>query len=192
MSGDNNHGHLYPSSRASRYLPVSCYPLRGFQVHALCTLVLTSACLGCSKPGTPQAHSIFSDVDERYIQPNGQLIFVNNAQIGCKLAAKHGMPCLFFFTAEWCTYCHRMAETAFADRHVGQLGQSFVCVLIDADREPELCQHFAVSAFPTVEFVSPDGQSLHRLVGQQSSSDLVAGMRSALARFAWRSNTLVR
>jgi thiol:disulfide interchange protein len=117
---------------------------------------------------------------------------VNNVEVGYKLAQERGLPCLFFFTANWCTFCHRMAETAFPDEQVGQLGQNFVCVLVDADRERGVCQYFAVSGYPTVEFVSPQGQSLHRLVGQQSAADLAVGMQSALGRYAWLSKSVVR
>jgi thiol:disulfide interchange protein len=99
---------------------------------------------------------------------------------------------LFFFTAKWCTFCHQMADTAFVDEQVGQLGQNFVCVLVDADLERGLCHHFSVSGYPTVEFVSPQGHSLHRLVGQQSPAHLAAGMQAALGRLAWLSDSLVR
>jgi len=166
--------------------------LRVLQVRLLCTVLLASACVGCGQSGGEQRQDITAGVDAQFLEQHGQLTFVNNVEVGCKLATAHGMPCLFFFTAEWCTFCHRMSETAFADEHVGMLGQNFVCVLVDADRERGLCNYFAVTGYPTVEFVSPQGQSLHRLVGQQSPADLAVGMQAALGRFAWINNSLVR
>jgi thiol:disulfide interchange protein len=154
--------------------------------------LLASACLGCGHSNREQHRDTLANVDSRYIEQHGQIRFVNNVEVGCNVAAEHGMPCLFFFTAEWCTYCHRMAETAFADKRVGQLGVNFVCVIVDADRERELCSYFSVTGFPTVEFVSPHGQSLHRLVGQQSPADLAAGMQAALGRYAWLDNSRMR
>jgi hypothetical protein len=55
-----------------------------------------------------------------------------------------------------------------------------------------MCQYFAVTGYPTVELVSSQGHSLCRLVGQQSAADLAAGMRTALGRYAWVTDTQVR
>jgi thiol:disulfide interchange protein len=166
--------------------------LRQWPIHIICIVLLASLGLGCGSSGPEQPQDILAGVDARFLEQHGRLTFVNNVEVGCQLAANRGMPCLFFFTAEWCTFCHRMAETAFADENVGLLGQNFVCVLVDADKERSLCHYFFVTGYPTVEFVSPQGQSLHRLVGQQSPADLVAGMQAALGRFAWLNNSLVR
>ena len=101
------------------------------------------------------------------------------------MAAEKNMPCLLFFTADWCTYCHEMEDTAFIDPQVAKMSENFVCVLVDADREKEVCGQFSISGYPTIQFVSSKGRVLNRLVGRQSATELVAGMRAALKRFAW-------
>ena len=142
---------------------------------------------GCGQAAS-EAPAFLASVDPTLIKRHGQLYFVNDVRTGCQIAAQDRMPCLFFFTADWCTFCHHMAATAFLEPAVGELGRSFVCILVDADRESELCRYFSVTGYPTVEFVSPDGHSLHRLVGQQSPTSIVAGMRAALGRYAWVSD----
>jgi thiol:disulfide interchange protein len=149
-------------------------------------------CVGCGRAESSSQAQVLTGIDPQIVEQHGQLYFVNDVKAGCQLATERGMPCLFFFTAEWCTFCHRMADTAFSDEQVGQLGQNFVCILVDADRETQYCRYFAVTGFPTVEFVSPHGHSLHRLVGQQSPSDLAAGMQAALGRFAWMNDSQLR
>lgn len=167
-------------------MPVAA-PRRDSACPALMVLLAT-LCVGCGQTKYDPHYAL----EPRFVERHGQLDFVNNVQAGCRLATERGMPCLFFFTAEWCTYCERMADTAFADPTVGALGRNFVCVLVDADREPELCRYFSVTGFPTIEFVTPRGHSLHRLVGQQSPADLAAGMHAALGRYAWLSETKLR
>ena len=164
-------------------------PPRKFPARTLLVVLLAAVCVGCGQAGVETKPAYLAELEARFVERHGQLYFVNDVKTGCHLATQHGMPCLFFFTAEWCTFCHRMADTAFADAAVGLLGQNFVCVLVDADRERDLCAYFAVTGFPTVEFVSPQGQSLHRLVGQQSPANLVVGMQAALGRFAWLSDS---
>jgi thiol:disulfide interchange protein len=155
-------------------------------------MLLASLCGGCGQQNAKTEPVFPADMNPLVVERHGQLYFVNDVQAGCRAAQQHGLPCLFFFTADWCTYCHRMADSAFSDAQVGLLGQNFVCVLVNADRDRELCAYFSVTGFPTVEFASPQGQSLHRLVGQQSASELAAGMRAALGRFAWLSDSQLR
>jgi thiol:disulfide interchange protein len=90
-------------------------------------LILASICAGCGSSEPEQSHDVLTGVDARFLERHGQLTFVNNVEVGWKLAQDRGVPCLFFFTAKWCTFCHQMADTAFVDDHVGQLGQNFVC-----------------------------------------------------------------
>ena len=115
----------------------------------------------------------------------GKLTFVQGAQAGYQLASTQKKPCLLFFTADWCTYCHRMEELAFTNESVAELAKQFVCVLVDADREQAACQKFEVTGFPTVQFISQKGQKLHKLIGMQTASDLAEGMKLALERTAW-------
>jgi len=139
--------------------------------------------LGC---GQNEASSVaLKDVQSKMLVPRGELLFVNDVKAGCRLAAEKNMPCLLFFTADWCTYCHEMEETAFVDPAVAQMSENFVCVIVDADLEKEVCGQFSISGYPTIQFVSSRGRVLNRLVGRQTATELMAGMRAALKRFAW-------
>jgi thiol-disulfide isomerase/thioredoxin len=170
--------------------PMPYASVRSFRVGLL--LAVVSVCAGCGQSGLEGKPEFLAELDSQFISPQGRLFFVNDVRRGCEVASQKGLPCLFFFTADWCTFCHRMAESAFVDDRVGELGQNFVCILVNADRERDLVGYFAVTGYPTVEFVSPHGQSLHRLVGQQSPEGLAAGMQAALGRFAWINGTQLR
>ncbi|NOY29178.1 MAG: thioredoxin family protein [Planctomycetes bacterium] len=149
-------------------------------------VVLALAVSGCQRAEQNAASlTALAGVQSKLLTQRGELLFVNEVEAGRDLATEKGLPCLLFFTADWCTYCHEMEETAFVDPEVAQMAGNFVCVLVDADREKEVCEQFSVSGYPTIQFVSSRGQVLNRLVGRQSASELVAGMRAALKRFAW-------
>lgn len=146
------------------------------------------AVAGCQQAATTPSEALQS-VDPALLVQRGQLRFVADAATGRQLANQQGLPCLLFFTAEWCTFCHQMEETAFSDPAIARLADNFVCVLVDADREPGLCQEFNISGYPTVQFLSADGRKLHRLVGKQSTHGLSVGMQAALERLAWLSDS---
>ena len=116
----------------------------------------------------------------------GKLRFIEGYRPGYAQAAAQHKPMLVFFTARWCDFCHQMADETFTDPRVVRLSERFVCILVDADREPDICGQFKVSGYPTIQFVSPRGAPLNRLVGKQTSGQLLPVMQSALAHTARR------
>ncbi len=122
----------------------------------------------------------------------GNLQFVEGYQRGYELAMQSGRPMLVFFTAEWCHYCHQMAGEAFMDPQVVNLARNFVCILVDADGEPAVCRQFRVQGYPTVQFISPRGVPLNRLVGKKPSGQVSMAMQAALQNIAARNEAVNR
>ena len=116
----------------------------------------------------------------------GRLRFSQDVQQGLAEAGTTGKPLLLFFTAEWCHFCHQMAGEAFTDPQVVGLSERFVCVLINADNQPGICQQFHVSAYPTVQFISPQGILLNRIEGNRPGHQVMMAMQTALQTSALR------
>lgn len=112
--------------------------------------------------------------------------FIEGFARGCQRARDERKPMLIFFTAPWCKFCHQMAQETFAQDTVVELSRGFVCVLIDADVETDVCREFEVRSFPTVQFVSSAGVRLNRVIGKQPANQLIAQMRAALSALARR------
>lgn len=120
-----------------------------------------------------------------------RIAFVEGFARGCQRARDERKPMLIFFTAPWCKYCHQMAQETFAQEAVVELSRGFVCVLIDADAETDVCRQFEVRSFPTVQFVSSAGVRLNRVVGKQPANQLISQMRAALSALARRPDLTV-
>lgn len=118
----------------------------------------------------------------------GLLRFSSDYAGASRQATREGKPLLLFFTAEWCHFCHQMADEAFSNPQVQSLSNHFVCVLVDADAEPALCEQFQVTAFPTIQFISSRGVPLERLVGKKPGHQLMMAMQAALQNVARRSH----
>ncbi|HVW39317.1 MAG TPA: thioredoxin family protein [Pirellulales bacterium] len=116
----------------------------------------------------------------------GGLQFVTGYHRGFELAREQRKPMLVFFTAEWCTYCHQMEADAFRQDPVVSLSKQFVCILVDADCEPNVCRDFRVKGYPTIQFLSPRGVPLNRVTGKQPGPQLVMQMQAALQAVARR------
>lgn len=165
---------------ASRFISI----LVSFTAAGLLAALLVLS-LGCTQQTPDDFPQTLQGVSPRAVTKLGDLHFVQDVETGFTVAEEQGLPCLLFFTADWCTYCHQMEETAFRDSTVKSLAEGFVCIKVDADRHPDLCQRFEVTGFPTVQFLASDGRALHRLVGRQSAGNLATGMQAASQRFAW-------
>ncbi len=116
----------------------------------------------------------------------GAIQFVQGYGEGYELAKKTDRPMLLFFTAQWCHFCHQMEQDAFVDESVSSLAKRFVCILVDADLEPEVCKTFDVRGYPTILFMTSRGVPLNQLTGRRSANQLVSQMEAALEAAAVR------
>ena len=150
--------------------------------------ILMGCDVGIEQP--PGAASAPSRSDERGAAGarvgRGHLQFVEGFARGRALAARQSKPMLLFFTARWCTYCRQMSAEAFTHPQVVSLSGQFVCVLVDADAEPDVCRHFRVTGYPTVQFLSSRGAPLNRVVGKQPGHQVMMAMQAALQHVARR------
>ena len=95
-------------------------------------------------------------------------------------ASQMGKPLLVFFTTPECMYCQQMFKETFSDEQVVELSTEFVCVRVDAGEAPELFENYHIEAYPTVQFIAPNGVALHRLLGKKTPETLVTQMEAAL------------
>jgi thiol:disulfide interchange protein len=161
---------------------------RWWRCLAVCPLLFALGCDSGSEP--PAAGANGSATNAPAGAPaaphvaRGAISFVDGYQRGCEVARRERKPMLLFFTASWCQYCHQMANEAFNQTQVTNLSQRFVCVLVDADAEPQVCQNYQVRGYPTVQFLSPDGAPLHRVVGKRPGPQFLVDMQTALQAVA--------
>jgi len=166
-------------------------------IHArhLCALLFAVLLAGCeigteappqgAAGGNPTAGApagAHSTVDQRIAR--GNLHFVEGYRPGYERALREGKPMLVFFTAGWCNFCHQMAEEAFKNPQVVGLSERFVCILVDADSEGDVCKQFRVQGYPTIQFLSPRGVPLNRIKGKQPGGQLMIAMQAALQNVA--------
>lgn len=95
-------------------------------------------------------------------------------------AQRFGQPVLLFFTAEWCKYCHQLADDVLSLPEIQNLTRSFQCIQIDADAQPELCKQYGVTGFPTLICLGPQGQLTARIVGKQTPALILNTLQAVL------------
>lgn len=81
-------------------------------------------------------------------------------------AAAEQKPIILDFGTAACFWCKKLDVTTFRDPDVvKRLGEKFIAVKIDADKDSTLAQHLKISSYPTLVFAAPDGRILGQHVG---------------------------
>jgi thiol-disulfide isomerase/thioredoxin len=94
-------------------------------------------------------------------------------------------PLFVDFYTDWCGVCKSVDREVFPDPSVQLLARNFVMLKLDAEGAgaPQ-ARAFGVRAYPTLLFLSPQGQIIERLDGGPSARGFVQIMQSVLSRSA--------
>lgn len=87
--------------------------------------------------------------------------------------------------AVWCGPCRRMSSDVFPRADVGAFfDEHFVSLKIDMEQGPGKAfgKRFPVNSYPTLLFISPDGELVQRVVGAQAPEQLIQQGQLALRK----------
>ena len=74
-------------------------------------------------------------------------------------ARSENKPVLLTLGATWCHWCHVMDRTAYSDERVIRLINSrFIPVRVDVDRRPDISLRYNQGTYPSVAFLTADGE----------------------------------
>lgn len=102
-----------------------------------------------------------------------------------KKAEQTGALVMIDFFAEWCGPCKMMKASTFPDKRVIAAARPLVPLRLDAEREGEsLAKKYAVGAYPTMLFVTADGEEFWRLEGGYSAPQFVSALTEVNSAFS--------
>ena len=87
--------------------------------------------------------------------------------------------------AVWCGPCKRMAADVFTQASVGDFfNGNFINAKIDMEKGegPTLRSKYGVTAYPTLLFMTPEGDVLHKAIGYQNADNLLKHGNMALRK----------
>lgn len=86
----------------------------------------------------------------------------------CKLAREKGKIVMVDFYTTWCGPCRMLDRHTWPDQKVRQwLADKTIPIKVDADRNRNLAARFHVRSYPTIVFLTPDGEEIGRTRGFQ-------------------------
>lgn len=87
--------------------------------------------------------------------------------------------------AVWCGPCKRMSKEVFTQASVGDFfNENFINAKIDMEKGegPSIQRKYGVTAYPTLLFITPDGDLLHKARGYQPADRLINNGKIALSK----------
>ncbi len=86
-----------------------------------------------------------------------------------KTAAQENKDVLLYLNADWCGYCRKLEAETFTDAKViKELGDAFVWVKLDGDKDPDGNRYknkFNVRGYPAMFILDPEENELDRISG---------------------------
>jgi thioredoxin-related protein len=167
------------------------------QLFSIVILVLFIGILGCNV----KLQQSMSSSEVVSILPNNattdqsgaaSVSFFDDYRLGFETAKQEMKLVLLFFTIPSSDASQRMMETTFRDEEVRRLSNRFVCIRIDGSKESEFCQSVGIKGFPTVLFMTPQGEELKRLAGKLTPDQLALPMHVMIQSTAIKTSAVNR
>lgn len=134
------------------------------------TAMLALASAGCYQQAPPRA--------ARVVLAEGPDFIYDYAEAR-RIAREEGRPMLVLFTNRDCPCCRYMLQQALRDPAAQEPMAKYVCVHVELEQAPQLCQQFRVQSFPTIQFLTSEGVAVRRVIGQMGGAEVAALLRDS-------------
>ncbi|MDR2756667.1 MAG: thioredoxin family protein [Planctomycetaceae bacterium] len=125
---------------------------------------------------SPDAVSILPNKIATNNTETASVSFLDDYSLGFERAKQEMKLVLIFFTIPNSDASQRMMETTFHDEEIKRLSNRFVCIRIDGSKEADFCKSIGIKGYPTVLFMTPQGEELQRLTGKLTPDQLALPM----------------
>jgi len=93
-------------------------------------------------------------------------------------------PILVYFYTDWCGWCKKLdAETYGNETVAALLNESFISLKVDAEEHVDLAEEYDVVGYPTIVFLSPDGEEIGRIVGYEPPDKFLQDVKNLLTQW---------
>ncbi len=111
----------------------------------------------------------------------GAITWNNNLDDALKAAKSQGKPVMIDFYTDWCSWCKKLDSDTYSDAKVNAASAKFICVKINAEKEPAIAAKYGVSGYPTIIFLDSNGNVLQKNPGFLPAAPFLQNMEKILS-----------
>jgi thioredoxin-related protein len=98
------------------------------------------------------------------------------------ISLRENRPLLVMFSADWCTFCHKLERQALSDPElVAYVNARFIPVKLDVEEHKRIAAILEVESLPATVILSPKADLLGTITGYFEKSEFQASLKDALA-----------
>ncbi|MDR1964589.1 MAG: thioredoxin family protein [Planctomycetaceae bacterium] len=168
------------------------------QLFFITLLVIVVGILGCNvklqsmPPSSSGAVTVLPKSNSENRPEITSVCFLDDYRQGLEIAKQEAKLVLIFFTIPNSDASQRMMETTFRDEEIKRLSNRFVCIRVDGSKESDFCKSIGIKGFPTVLFMTPQGEELQRLAGKLTPDQLALPMHVMIQTTATKIGSIIR
>ena len=147
------------------------------------TLGMLSLAFGCTKSQTSAVSGEKQeDLEAKWKHHTQGQDFTFGYENGLANAARAKKPALIFVTTTDCGWCQKLAAS-FKDPRVAERLDRFELVLVDADKEKEVCRTLGATGYPDILLKHQDRRTFARSPGYVPSDQFIQFLDEALKKY---------
>lgn|SRR5574341_683034 len=109
-----------------------------------------------------------------------KISWVSSLNEAVKMAEKNKQNILVFFFTSWSKWCHILEEKALNNSKFASLQDRLIFAKLNAETNRDLGLKYNVTDFPSLILLNPKGEEIDRIVGFNSSKELVKKINNYL------------
>lgn len=104
-----------------------------------------------------------------------------NLENALKSAGGKQKPVMIDFYTEWCGWCKKLDSDTYSDSRVHAASGKFICVKIDAEKEPAIANKYGVTGYPTIIFLDGNANLISKIPGYLPPDRFLENMNKVLS-----------
>jgi thioredoxin-related protein len=110
------------------------------------------------------------------------IVWLSDYNAARREAHDKNLPLVIDFSTQSCHWCRQLEATTFRDAGVVKLlGEHFVALRLDGEKDAQIAQALGINAYPTLVFADPNGKVLGKQEGYVKAAEFTQIAQRALA-----------
>ena len=110
------------------------------------------------------------------------IVWLSDYNTARREAHDKNLPLVIDFSTQNCSWCRKLEATTFRDAGVVKLlGEHFVALRLDGEKDAAIAQALGINAYPTLVFADPNGKILGKQDGYVKAAEFTQIAQHALA-----------